>query len=340
MKQVIWRGTHTLEYRDDAPAPSRPPRAGEVLLRVRAVGLCSTDVHIIQGKVRFKEPPFVLGHEVSGEVAEIGEGVLRVKPGDRVTVDSVVGCGVCPLCLRGSAQYCPDGSEIGMSVDGGMQEYLYVPERNLYPIPGSISHEESAILDPEVYGALRKPGVEKGGTLLVLGPGPGGLVAVQIGKILGAGKVILTGSRPERLSLGKRLGADSTLESSSPRLAEMILEHTGGRGPDMVFDSAGSTESLRTAIDFVAPQGKVVLYGVHGAPVPSVDIDRIILKDIIVYGALSDRTGWEKMIGWVERGELNLRDIITHRFPLERAQEAYETVRDRRDGAIKAVLIV
>lgn len=340
MKQVIWRGTHTLEYRDDAPAPSRPPEAGEVLLRVRAVGLCSTDVHIIQGRVRFKEPPFVLGHEVSGEVVEIGPGVGRVKPGDRVTVDSVVGCGICPLCHRGSTQYCPDGSEIGMSVDGGMQEFLYVPERNLFPIPDRISHEESAILDIEVYGALRKPGVEKDCILLVLGPGPGGLVAVQLGKILGAGKVILTGARPERLLLGKRLGADVILDSSSPQLAKMVLEHTGGRGPDMLFDAAGTAESLRTALDLVAPQGKVVLYGVHGAPVPAVDIDHIILKDIVVYGALSDRLGWEDMIGWVAGGKLNLSDIITNRFPLERAQEAYETVRDRRGGAIKAVLMV
>jgi threonine dehydrogenase-like Zn-dependent dehydrogenase len=107
-----------------------------------------------------------------------------------------------------------------------------------------------------------------------------------------------------------------------------------------VFDAAGTPESLRTAIELVAPQGNVVLYGVHGAPVSQVDIDRIILKDLVVYGALSDRFGWEDMIGWVESGKLNLRDIITHRFPLERAQEAYETVRDRRDGAIKAVLMV
>jgi alcohol dehydrogenase len=108
----------------------------------------------------------------------------------------------------------------------------------------------------------------------------------------------------------------------------------------MLFDAAGTAESLRTALDLVAPQGKVVLYGVHGAPVPAVDIDNIILKDIVVYGALSDRLGWEDMIGWVAGGKLNLSDIITHRFPLERAQEAYETVRDRRGGAIKAVLMV
>jgi threonine dehydrogenase-like Zn-dependent dehydrogenase len=340
MKRLVWMGTDSLEYHDDAPAPSRHPGAGEVLLRVRAVGLCSTDVHIIQGKVRFRNPPHVLGHEVSGEIAEVGPGVTRVKSGDRVTLDSVVGCGECPLCLRGSTQFCPDGSEIGQTVDGGMQEYLFAPERNVIPIPDCISHEESAILDTEVLGALRKAKMEAGSTLLVIGPGPAGLIAAQLGKILGAGKVILTGTRPERLSLGRRLGADVTLDSSSGGLAERILEETGGRGPGIVFEAAGTAGSLRTALDLVATQGKVVLYGVHGSPVDGVDIDRIILKDLEIYGSLSDRIGWEDMIGWIEAGTLDLRDIITHRFPLERAFEAYETIRDRRGGAVKAVLIV
>ncbi len=339
MKRVTWKGTDSLEFRDDAPAPSRRPGAGEVLLRVRAVGLCSTDVHIVQGRVRFREPPFVLGHEVSGEVAETGPGVTRLRTGNRVTMDSVVGCGVCPLCLKGSAQFCSGGSEIGMTVDGGMQEYLFVPERNLHPIPDTVSHEESAILDTEVLGALRKPGIEPGSTLAVLGPGPGGLVAVQLGKILGAGMVILVGTRPERLALGKNLGADIVLDGLSAGLTGDVRDAAGG-GVDMVFDAAGTEKSLRTALDIVRPQGKVVLYGVHGAPVPSVDIDTIILKDLEVYGALSDRIGWEEMIRWVAVGLLDLRDIITHRFPLERAHEAYETVRDRKDGAIKAVLTV
>ena len=339
MKRVPFRGTDTLDFTDDAPPPSRKPGSGEVLLRVMAVGFCSTDVHIVQGKVRFREPPFVLGHEVSGEIAEIGPGVTTLRPGDRVTMDSVVGCGVCPLCTRGSAQFCPNGSEIGMTVDGGMQEYLFVPARNLHGIPDSISHEESAILDTEVLGALRKPGIDPGSSLAVLGPGPGGLVAVQLGKILGAGRVILVGTRPERLALGKKLGADVTLDAMSAGIAGDVRDDAGG-SVDMVFDAAGTEKSLRTALDIVRPQGKVVLYGVHGAPVPSVDIDTVILKDLQVYGALSDRVGWGDMIGWVAGGLLNLRDIITHRFPLERAQEAYETVRDRKDGAIKAVLIV
>lgn len=339
MKRVTFRGTGILDFTDDAPPPSRKPVVDEVLLRVRAVGLCSTDVHIVQGRVRFREPPFVLGHEVSGEVAEVGPGVTTLRPGDRVTMDSVVGCGTCPLCRRGSAQFCPEGSEIGMTVDGGMQEYLFVPARNLHRIPVSISHEESAVLDTEVLGALRKPGVDPGSSVAVLGPGPGGLVAIQIAKILGAGRVILAGTRPERLALGGKLGANVMLDAMSADIAGNIREATGG-SVDMVFDAAGTEKSLHTALDIVRPQGKVVLYGVHGAPVLSVDIDTIILKDLEVYGALSDRLGWGDMIGWVAGGRVNLRDIITHRFPLERAQEAYETVRERKGGAIKAVLNV
>ena len=339
MQKIIWMGKDELRYISDAAAPAKKCRADEVLLRVIAVGLCTTDVHIIRGKYRVKDPPHVLGHEVTGVVEDTGTSVGRVRAGDRVTVDSVIGCGKCALCARGSAQYCPDGSEVGMTIDGGMQEYIIIPERNVIPIPDSISDEVSAIMDAEVLGALRKPGIEKGSSLLVIGPGPGGLIAIQIGRILGAGKVILLGTRPERLELGRKLGADITISLSSGSAREEILEAAGGIGPDMVFDAAGTPSSVSLALDVVRPQGKVVLYGVHGVPVPSFNIDVITLKDLVVYGALSDRVGWEDMIEWVGSGKLNLRDIITHRFSFRDAQKAYETVRDRKDGAIKAVLM-
>lgn len=338
MKKIIWTGTNSLDYTENAQPPDEHLRENEVLVRITAVGLCSTDVHIIEGKVRFKDPPHVLGHEISGIIEEIGTGVTRVKHGDRITVDSVIGCGVCKFCLRGSAQFCPNGSEIGMTVDGGMQEFLKIPEKNVYPIPDRISDEESAILDTEVFGALKKPGIEKDCSLVVIGPGPGGLIAVQLAKIFGAGKVILIGTRPERLQLGKRFGADITIDALSGKLTDTVLEATGGYGPDIVFDAAGTSSSLSLAINLVCKQGKVILYGVHGSPVPSVDIDQINLKDMIVYGALSDRVGWENIIEWVANGSLNLKDIITHRFPFKDVMKAYETIRDRREGAIKAVL--
>ena len=337
MQRITWTGIDTLDYTPDAPPPG-DPGPGEVLVRVTASGLCGTDVHVIQGRVRFTEPPHVLGHEITGIVEETGDGVTSLRPGDRVTVDSVVGCGTCGFCRRGATQFCPDGDEIGQTVPGGMQDYLLVPARNAIPVPNGITDEVAAILDTEILGALSKPGVEPGETILVIGPGPAGLIALQVGRLLGARQTILVGTRPERLALGASLGADVTIDIGADDPRDVVMDVTGGRGADLVFDAAGSVSSLVTALDLVRPQGKVVLYGVHGAPVPEIDIDVITLKDLVVYGALSDRVGLERLFDWLLDGSLDLESIITNRFPFSQAQEAYETVRDRRDGAIKAVL--
>jgi threonine dehydrogenase-like Zn-dependent dehydrogenase len=148
------------------------------------------------------------------------------------------------------------------------------------------------------------------------------------------------GTRPERLKLGKKLGADITIDLTAHDPRDVVNDVTRGRGAELVFDGAGTPSSLESALDLAAVQGRVVLYGVHGAPVPSANIDIITLKDLIIYGALSDRVGWERLFGWLLDGSLDLASIITHRFPFRKAQQAYECVRDRRDGAIKAVLFL
>jgi len=338
MKQITWIGKDSLHYTENAQEPQRSLEDNHVLLRVTALGLCSTDIHVIQGNVRFVDPPHVLGHEIAGVVEKTGASITNLKPGDRVTVDSVVGCGTCEYCLRNSTQFCPHGYEIGQTSPGGMQEYLKIPARNVYPVPDVISDEEAAILDTEVYAALRKPGIEEGSSLAIIGPGPAGLIAVQIGKIMGADPVILVGTRPERLEAGRHLGADITINIKTDDGLAGIKEATEGRCADIVFEAAGTPASLSFAMNAVAPQGKLILYGLYGSPVPNVNIDTFILKDLVVYGALSDRTGWESLISWIAEGKLHLNDLITHRFPFSEAQKAYETVRDRRDGVIKAVL--
>jgi threonine dehydrogenase-like Zn-dependent dehydrogenase len=213
-----------------------------------------------------------------------------------------------------------------------------VPERNLHHLPDSISDDAAAILDPEVYGPLRKAGVTPGDTVAVFGPGPAGLIAIQIVRALGAGRVLLCGTRPERLALGARLGADLTINASQDDPVEAIRDFTGGRGADVAFDAAGTQTSVYQCLESLRPQGKVVLYGVHGRKLNDFPIDTIVLRDLIVYGALTDRVGWEEMIGLVASGRVNLGDIITHRLPLESASAACSLVRDRNQGAIKAVL--
>jgi threonine dehydrogenase-like Zn-dependent dehydrogenase len=309
-----------------------------VLLRVSAAGICSTDIHIIEDKVRFAPPPLVLGHEFAGWVEDCGPGVTAVAPGDRVKCDSVVGCGVCECCRQGATQFCAATSEFGITRDGAWADSIVVPERNLHRLPDTIADDAAAILDPEVYGPLRKAGVTPGDTVAVFGPGPAGLIAIQIVRALGAGRVLLCGTRPERLALGARLGADLTINASQDDPIEAIRDFTGGRGADVAFDAAGTQTSVYQCLESLRPQGKAVLYGVHGRNLNDFPIDTIVLRDLVVYGALTDRVGWEEMIELVAGGRVNLGEIITHRLPLESASAACSLVRDRNQGAIKAVL--
>jgi L-iditol 2-dehydrogenase len=337
MRRLVWAGAKhfRVETYSEMPAVSK----GQVLLRVRAVGVCGTDIHILNGRLHGARPPLVLGHELAGDILEVGLGVTRAKSGDRVTVDSVVGCRKCPLCLRGRRQFCLQGYEFGISRDGGCQDVLVVPEENVYPIPAAVSFEEAAILDMEVYAALRRCGPSPGAAALVIGDGPAGLIACQILRVMGAAKLILSGASADRLAKAESMGlADIFVNATRDRLADIVARETHGGGVDLAADFAGTPQSAADTFQSVMPGGTVLLYGVYEAPLESFDLNRIVLRDLRVFGSLSDRVGWEQVIQFVESGQLRLKPLITHSFPLERGPEAFELVSRRSDGVVKAVI--
>jgi L-iditol 2-dehydrogenase len=338
MRKLVWKGADTFEMVEVNDPAAQALGAHELLLRVKTVGLCATDIHILEGQFPSVKPPLVLGHEIAGVVEAVGPGVGRLSPGARVTCDSVVGCGRCHYCARGSRQFCSEGYELGFTRDGGCQEFLVLPEENAHLVDSGISMEEAAILDMEVYRALKKPGIRSGETVLIVGPGPAGLIGVQIARILGAGKVLLSGDAVQRLALGLQLGADRIIDIRTEDLAEAIKQETHGLGVDLAMDCAGTADSLRQALQSVTPGGRVVLYGVYPEPLPSASVLPLVLKDITVYGSCSDRVGWNEVINLVEQGRLNLKRLITHRFRFSEAPRAYESLRRGADGLVKAVL--
>ncbi|MGH9444830.1 MAG: zinc-dependent alcohol dehydrogenase, partial [Terriglobia bacterium] len=296
MKKLVWKGAGRFEM-EEVKAPSAGALGPhELLLRVKAVGLCATDIHILNGRFPLVKPPRVLGHEIAGIVEAVGSGVRRLSPGARVTCDSVVGCGRCHFCARGSRQFCIEGYELGFTRDGGCQEFLVLPEENALPVGNHISMEEAAILDMEVYRALKKPGIRPRETVLIAGSGPAGLIAVQVARILGAGRVLLSGNAERRLALGLQLGADRTIDIRTENLGEVIREETHGVGVDLAMDCAGTSESFRQVLESVTPGGRVVLYGVYPDPLPNASVLLVVLKDITVYGSVSDRVGWSEVI--------------------------------------------
>jgi 2-desacetyl-2-hydroxyethyl bacteriochlorophyllide A dehydrogenase len=338
MRQLVWCGADEVQLRE-VPDPSGVLGEREVLVAIKAVGICGTDIHIMRGNMPGANPPMILGHEFSGVIAAVGSKVTRLTSGNRVTLDSVTGCGHCELCLQGRAQICPQTSEFGMNRDGACQDFLVLPEANAHLIPDCISFEEAAILDMEVWNAIRKCGVDAGDRVLILGAGPIGLMACQLVRILGAGHVTLSDSLAIRLEQAESLGlADAYVSEPLSRIANGT--NSSGFAYDMVMDCAGTSSSTQCALDAVKPAGRVLLYGLHEAPMDGVDINQIVLKDIVIFGAQSDRTHWDEVIGLVAAGKYNLKSLITHRYPIEDATQAYDAVRRREPGLIKALLLL
>lgn len=339
LTKLVWEGGTQFRYGES----SRPDHLsdGEVLIRPTAVGICGTDIHIIEGQFNLAQPPRILGHEIGGCVVAVAPGVQSIKVGDRVTIDQVIGCGRCFFCLRGSRQFCPAGVELGITADGGCQSFLVVPQENVFVIPASISDEVAAILDMEVWAAMCKCGVAPGETVLVFGPGPAGMIACQVARILGAGRVILAGPGGARMKQAQNLGlADTFVLIDHEDVPARVLAETGGIGANVVIDCAGACEALTNALASVAPGGRIVLYGLHTTPLQSFDVNSIMLHDLVVFGSLSDRRGWEDVIELVSQRKLLLDPLITHRFSFEEASAAYDCVRRGAHGLIKAVIVL
>lgn len=339
MLTAVWTGQFQLQVNQapDVPVLDAPD---SVRLRITAAGVCGTDLHIWSGQVRFVDPPLVLGHEFAGVVEECGPAVRRVKPGDRVKCDSVVGCGQCESCRRGATQFCATGSEFGITRNGGWAERLVVPERNLYRLPDSIPDEVAAIMDVEVIGAIEKAHVQPRDTVVIFGAGSAGLIALQCARLAGAARCIVCDAKPHRLALARTLGADVTVDIRSEDAVEAVKSLTGGCGADLAVEAAGSGKALAQALEILRPQGRALLYGVVGRPVESLRTDVIVLKDLTVLGALTNRTGWDNLIDMVATGKLNLASLITHRFPLSHAPEALTCMQAPENTGIKAVLLV
>ena len=335
MRRLVWAGAKhfRVETYSEMPAVSK----GQVLLRVRAVGVCGTDIHPEQ-RSHGARPPLVLGHELAGEILEVGPGVTRAKSGDRVTVDSVVGCRKCPLCLRGRRQFCLQGYEFGISRDGGCQDVLVVPEE-------TVPHSGRGVFrrgrDPR-YGSVRSAAPMRSQSWCCRARHrrwPRRTHRLPILRVMGAAKLILSGASADRLAKAESMGlADVFVDATRDRPADIVARETHGGGVDLAADFAGTPQSAAETFQSVMPGGAVLLYGVYEAPLESFDLNRIVLRDLRVFGSLSDRVGWEQVIQFVESGQLRLKPLITHSFPLERGPEAFELVSRRSDGVVKAVI--
>ncbi|THF77126.1 zinc-dependent alcohol dehydrogenase [Cohnella fermenti] len=357
MRAIVWRENGRLERTDVWPEPAVGER--EVLVRVRAAGVCATDLHMVSGRLRFASPPWVLGHELAGTVERVGSEVAGWRVGDRVVVDPVVGCGQCPMCQSGRKHHCPAGGELGTTLPGGgYGEFVVARPGNLYRLPDTLTYAEGAMMEPLncTLGAIERVCGLAGSRVAVFGAGPAGLLFAQLAQAYGASMVTAIDRREEPLALARRLGADeialaAAAAGTGTTGAETIGAETIGAGTtgmkelfagrppfEVTIEASGSEAGVRACIEHVAPGGTVVLYGLHGAGVPTIDSDRIVAKDLTVVTCTSAPLLWEKGIRLVEAGKVNVRDIVSLRVPFGEAEEVLNGLVSGTRRTIKAML--
>ena len=317
-------GVGHVEVRD-IPEPTVQP--GQVKIHVRAAGLCGTDIHIYRDEFR-SWPPVVLGHEVAGEIAAVGEGVAGLIPGLRVTTETYFSfCGQCRYCRAGHTNLCLSRRSIGSAVNGGFTDYVVVPARNIHPLPDNVDFRAGALTEPlacVVHATLTTPTVTPGDVAVIVGPGPIGLLTLQVVKAAGARAIVLgVGRDAQRLALARDLGADHTLDVEQEDAAALVAAVTEqGLGADVVYECAGAGPAAQLALTLVRRRGRYVQVGLCGHPV-AFDLDQVVFRELTLTGTnASTPPSWLRALDLLRSGQVQTAPLITHVLPVTAWEEA------------------
>jgi (R,R)-butanediol dehydrogenase / meso-butanediol dehydrogenase / diacetyl reductase len=335
MRGAFYVGDQTFELRDLAP---RPPGPGEVQLAVAYVGICGTDVHIKHGAMDGRVGiPEVIGHEMSGTVAALGDGVGAWRPGDRVTVMPLDWCGRCHACRAGHQHVCQNLIFVGIDAPGAMQQIWTVPERLLVRLPAEMELERAALTEPTAVAVhdVRRGGVKRGDRVLVVGGGPIGLLIGCVAALQRANVVI---SEPSafRRSVAEQIGLRA-IDPAAGDLETEVREWTGGAGADVAFEVSGSAAGLRNATQVLRVRGRLVVVAIHPQPV-AVDLFRVFWRELELAGArVYERRDFERAVELLAAGALPTARLISDTLPLERTAEAFSRL--ERGAEVVKVLI-
>ena len=302
----------------EVPAPSVGAR--DVLVRIRAAGICHSDVHYRNGASPVAGLPHTLGHEIAGVVEEIGPEVAKLTIGERVCLHYLVTCGECHYCRTGNEQFCFEGQMLGKHLDGGYAEFIAVPARNAVPLADAVSFEHGAALmcsSSTSFHALRKGRLELGETVAVFGAGGLGMSAIQLARAFGALQVLAVDIHPSRLELAERYGAVSVNASLEDPVTE-IRRLTGGRGVDVAVEVIGLKKTMEQAVQSLAVLGRAVMVGIADEPFAIDSYGELLCKEAEVVGS-SDHLLWELplLVELVRQGKLDLSQVVTRTVSLD-----------------------
>lgn len=326
----------------DVPEPDVGPR--EVLVRVRASGICGSDVIGMDGSSGRRIPPVIMGHEAAGEIARIGPEVEGWKPGDRVTFDSTIYCNECETCRSGLTNLCDRRRVLGVSCaeyrqNGAYAEYVAVPQHILYLLPDGVSYVEGAALEPlsiAAHAVSRAP-VTPDSSVVVVGTGVIGLMIVETLHALGVTNVVALDLSPSRLDLAARLGATTTIRADEPNAAAAVRAATSPDGADVAFEAVGIAPTVTLATESVRKGGTVVLVG-NVAPVVQLALQAVVTRQLSVFGSAASCGEYPDCIDMIASGRVDAMALVGAVRPLSEGAAWFERLRQGEDGLIKVVL--
>ena len=309
------------------------PGPGELKIKVNVTGICGTDMHIYHGGYHY-EPPVVLGHEFSGVIVDIGEGVTSFKPGDRVSAEAPTAlCGTCEFCRSGNYQLCSNRLGVGWGTNGSFAEYIVVEAAFAHLIPDSISDESAALLEPLAcvcHGVNELTDISANDFVIVSGPGPIGLLTLQAAKAEGATVAVLgTNQDKQRMVLAKELGADCVINVQEDDPRKEIEKLTSGAGADVILECSGAEAAVELCIDLIKKGGRYTQIGLFDRKI-SINIDKMVIKEIRFVGSFSQKySSWVRAINLMERGLVKVDKLISTRLLLSDWQKGFEMIENK-----------
>ncbi len=322
--------------------PTPVARRGEAVVRIAATAVCHTDLEIYTGRHPGVRLPVVMGHEATGVVEAVGDGVARVQPGQAVLLNPIIACGACDSCARGHGNLCRNAGLFGREMDGSLAEHVVLPESYLYPLPAHVPLAAATVIETlaTVRHAQDRARIAPDESVVVLGQGVAGLLHTQLAKLAGACPVVAVSRSPWKLELARRRHADRVVNSAHEDAVAAVQEATAGRGADVVVDAAGDPALIAPAIEMLAPGGRLLVYGISHRPVPDFTTFALYFKELTLYGSRALTPGdFAPAIELVASGAVDVDGFITASYPLERVAAAFEEYERSADSVLRLVIV-
>jgi len=342
MKALVLKEYNHFVY-EDVPMPEIS--ADEVLVQVKACGICGSDVHGMDGSTGRRRPPIIMGHEAAGIIAGLGSSVACWKKGDRVTFDSTVYCGVCWFCRKGLINLCDNRRVLGVSCEeyrrhGAFAEYVAVPQHILYPLPDETGFEQAAMVEAlsVAFHAVERTPISLNDTVVVAGAGMIGLLVVQAARLAGCGRIIAVDLEQDRLDLAAKLGADVGLKADACDAVEEVKKLTGGRGADVAFEVVGIAPTIKTAINCLRKGGVLTLVG-NLSPNVEFPLQAVVTRQLTLLGSCASCGEYPACLDMIARKSVNVDALTSAVAPLSEGASWFHRLHAMEKGLMKVILV-